>query len=109
MLDSLENYYIYKITKQGEQINDLSTNKNNPIYEFLNKHIKYLNLKHYTHTNPSPSITSPPFLTSNIPYSRPSPIPYAITYKAPSVHQTEHTASEDYTVKKVNKNEQKHK
>jgi hypothetical protein len=40
MLDRLENHYIYKITKQGVQINDISTKENNPIYKFLNKHTK---------------------------------------------------------------------
>jgi hypothetical protein len=32
MLDTLENYYIYKKTKQGIQINETSTNENNTIY-----------------------------------------------------------------------------
>jgi hypothetical protein len=38
MLDMLENYCMYKITKQGIQINDAATNIYNPNYEFINKH-----------------------------------------------------------------------
>jgi hypothetical protein len=40
MLDTLENYYIYKITKVGIQINDVATNTYNPIYECINEHTK---------------------------------------------------------------------
>jgi hypothetical protein len=42
MLDALENYYIYMITKQGIQISETLANGNNPIYEFLakRKHLK---------------------------------------------------------------------
>jgi hypothetical protein len=59
MLDTLENHYIYKITKQGKQINEMLTNENNSIYEFLNK---------YTETNLIPNTNSPPF-----------PIPHPLT------------------------------
>jgi hypothetical protein len=40
MLDAQENYYIYKITKQGMQINDVATNTYNPIHEFMYEHTK---------------------------------------------------------------------
>jgi hypothetical protein len=40
MLDTLENCHIYKITKQGIQVNDAAANTYNPIYEFINEHTK---------------------------------------------------------------------
>jgi hypothetical protein len=40
MLDTLQNSYIYKIAKQGIQINETSTNEANLIHDFINKHLK---------------------------------------------------------------------
>jgi hypothetical protein len=46
MLDTLEINYIYKITKQGTKTNEMLTNENNPIYEFINKHGNQLKTEH---------------------------------------------------------------
>jgi hypothetical protein len=68
MIDTLEYYYICKITKRGIQINEASTNENNPIYKLIDKHLK---------SNPSldniplpPPYTAKlhPFLASTIPH-----------------------------------------
>jgi hypothetical protein len=59
MLDTLENYYIYTITKQGLQMNEISMSGYNPIYEFLTK------------TNSK--IQNP--TRSRIPYPLPPPLP----------------------------------
>jgi hypothetical protein len=37
MLDTLENYYTYTITRQGVQMNETSTSTYNPIYDYLTK------------------------------------------------------------------------
>jgi hypothetical protein len=37
MLDTLENYYTYAITKQGLQMNEMSMSGYKPIYKFLTK------------------------------------------------------------------------
>jgi len=38
MLDTLKNFYIYRETKLGNQINDKLTVQSNPIFEVLVKH-----------------------------------------------------------------------
>jgi hypothetical protein len=38
MLDILENFYIYKETKRGHQINDKLTVQSNPVFEVLVQH-----------------------------------------------------------------------
>jgi hypothetical protein len=71
MLDTLENFYIYNVIKQGLQIDKNSTS--NPIYEFLTKTKKNIQ----TQANP----------TQNLPTHRHYPSP-AIPYLYPSSHIT---------------------
>jgi hypothetical protein len=40
VVDTLANLYIYKITKQGIQTNDVATNIYNLIYEIIDEHTK---------------------------------------------------------------------
>jgi hypothetical protein len=84
MLDTLENYYIYTITRQGLQMNETSTSTYmyNPIYEFLTK--ANSNIKNPTHSR---TFYQPPHISTPIPIHLPLP-----TYSTPltSFPQTPH-------------------
>jgi hypothetical protein len=60
MLDTLENYYIYATTRQGLQMNEISTSTYNPIYEFLTK--ANSNIQNPTHSR---TLYQPPHLPTS--------------------------------------------
>jgi hypothetical protein len=85
MLDTLENYHIYTITKQGLQINEMSTSVYKPIHEFLIKQKQSSTLKNTSlpqNPLPTPTTTNPPFHTPPTPPPEHLPHPSFIDRQA---------------------------
>jgi hypothetical protein len=66
-MNSLEQYYIYRLTKENLQLNDTHTNKYNPIFQVI---ADYYNI-HTIHFHDDRTLTTPPTSYHTYYYSLP--------------------------------------
>jgi hypothetical protein len=76
MLNALESYHIYRMTKQRLQMNEALTDTYNPIYDVLTKTNSNTHNPTHSRTLYPPHITPPPPSISLYPLAPASPIFY---------------------------------